>query len=284
MSSDAKTIGIGKCGGFVSLRIALTLAGAIAACPVSATTQIIPGTSLVSGSGLYTDAIGGGYGGEVIMTGGGNGANVGQSRSDDGFSGPIDLGFALPFFGSSYTQFWANNNGNISFNGGVPAYSPFGLTETTNPIIAPFFSDVDTRGAGSGVLHLRNDRPDETILTWDKVGSFSTNDQNLNTFQLIIRGPDANIAAGEGNIGFFYGPLAWETGDSEGFASAGFSDGAGNARLLEGSDAAGLNTRLANNHIWFNLDLTPVAPVPVPAAIWLLGSALLGLVSTRKRR
>ena len=89
------------------------------------------GSAVPIGPGLYyTDVVGGGIGSALIMTGGGSGANVGSSRNDDGFSGPISLGsngFTLNFFGSNYTTFFANNNGNISFGAGVSTFTPAGI-------------------------------------------------------------------------------------------------------------------------------------------------------------
>ena len=50
---------------------------------------IVPQSALIPSTTYYTDLIGGGIGAPVIMTGGGVNANIGQSRNDDGFSGPI---------------------------------------------------------------------------------------------------------------------------------------------------------------------------------------------------
>ena len=111
------------------------LMGGVAAADV----VTIPQSALVPSVNYYTDSVGGGIGSPLVMTGGGNAANVGGMRNDDGFSGPNDLGFTLNFFGNDYTQFWANNNGNISFNGGIAAFTPSGPQGATQPIISPFF-------------------------------------------------------------------------------------------------------------------------------------------------
>ncbi|MGZ6240943.1 MAG: nidogen-like domain-containing protein, partial [Syntrophales bacterium] len=150
----------------------------------------IPDSALVPSTQYYTDVIGGGIGNALLMTGGGNAANVGGSRNDDGFSGPINLGFTLHFFGTDYTQFWANNNGNISFNNGISAFTPTGPQGASQPIISPFFADVDTRNAASGLMYLRNDIANEIIVTWDAVGYFGEHADKLDSFQLVLRGPD----------------------------------------------------------------------------------------------
>ena len=70
---------------------------------------------------------------------------------DDCYSGATALGFTANFFGSNYTQAYVSNNGYATFNSGQGTYTPTGLTAsyTGQPIIAPFFADVDTRGAGT---------------------------------------------------------------------------------------------------------------------------------------
>ena len=125
--------------------------------PVVAHTVVLPQSILTPSTAYYTDRIGGGLGPVAVMTGGGHASGVGDStgRNDDGFSGPIDLGFTFNFFGTDYSTFFANNNGNISFGSGVSAYLPTGPAGTTTPVIAPWFDNVDTRGAKSGVMHVR---------------------------------------------------------------------------------------------------------------------------------
>src|SRR5690606_28691181 len=150
---------------------------------------------LVPTTQLYTDMTGGGIGEIVVTNGGIDGANEGDpsGRNDDGFRGPIELGFTLPFFGADYTQFWANNNGNISFTDGISAYDPEGPVGADLPVISIWFGDVDTRNEASGVLHLRSDIENQIILTWPGVGRYSEQGDLLNTFQMVVRGPDYEV-------------------------------------------------------------------------------------------
>src|SRR6185369_8621844 len=108
---------------------------------------------------------------------------------DDNSSGFIDVSSIFPggmnFFGTTYNGFYINNNGNITFGSPLGTYTPFALTGATgNPIIAPFFADVDTRGAvgntspggnstGTNLVYYNLDPVNGTItITWNDVGYF----------------------------------------------------------------------------------------------------------------
>ena len=268
-----------------------------ASLPAVAQVVTIPQSALNAyGGGLYTSS----FGTQMVTTDGGNEANVGavNGRNDDGFRGPINLGFTLAnFFGTDYTQFYLNNNGNITFQNGLAAYTPEGPQGATAPVIAPFFADVDTRGQRSGVVYY-NVTPDQVVITWDHVGYFNAHDDKLDTFQLVVRGAGYDVPTGEGTIGFFYGDMNWETGDASGGAGGfdgtpaaiGFGDGQQNGFVLAGSTVDGIAQVVNDKYIWFNInqqgDPTPVSSVPEPEtnALMLLGLGALGLAVRRRKQ
>jgi hypothetical protein len=267
------------------------------ALPMAAQTTISDSQLKPDGGNLYTNS----FGNVVVMTGGGNAAGIGDpsGRNDDGFSGPINLGFSLNFFGQNYTTFYINNNGNISFGNGIAAYTPSGPTGANEPIISPFFADVDTRNPASGVVHF-SQLANEDIITWDSVGYYDSNANKLDTFQLILRGPGYAIPAGQGQIGFYYGSMQWETGDASGGtngfggtpAAVGFGDGNGHGEVLAGSVENGISSIVNDEYIWFDLSSTgvPVTPPPTsgtpePASVGfvLAGIGVLGYAARRFR-
>ena len=77
---------------------------------------------------------------------------AGLQRNDDGSSSAIDItpifgSQGLNFFGHQYTSLYINNNGNITFAAASSQFTPDAINAgVDNPIIAPFWADVNTRG------------------------------------------------------------------------------------------------------------------------------------------
>src|SRR5579863_339182 len=58
---------------------------------------------------------------------------------------PITLPFPVDFYGHEYSSIYLNNNGNLTFGQPLSEYTPESLNQLNIPMIAPFWSDVDTR-------------------------------------------------------------------------------------------------------------------------------------------
>jgi len=171
---------------------------------------------------LLIDNLGGDAGyGELAM-----------SANDDGSSNLLNLNFTANFFGNEYANFYINNNGNITFNSPVSSYTPEAFPSSSQPMIAPFWADIDTRGTGAVYVGAAN--ADTTVITWDGVGFYASHTELTNTFQLVLRDmSDTTGVSGDFNIEFRYEELTWTTGDASsgvaGFggtpAQAGFDAG-----------------------------------------------------------
>ncbi len=83
------------------------------------------------------------------------------SQRDDDYVGPLGIGFTFKFYGKSYTQFYIDSNGFLSFadNGrSYYTYSKFSLPIPSRPnnIVAPFWEDFNpdsTQGGGGTIRY-----------------------------------------------------------------------------------------------------------------------------------
>ena len=130
--------------------------------------------------------------------------------NDDESSALINIPFNFNLYGQNYTSMYINNNGNITFNGPLITFNATAFPSTGNAIVAPFWADVDTRGAGQVLYKVT---PTALYVNWVGVGYFNQQSDKLNTFQLIItNGSDPVIE--EGNVAFCYQDMQWTTGSA----------------------------------------------------------------------
>lgn len=153
-----------------------------------------------------------------------------MNPNDDGSSNLLDLNFEVNFFGTTYNSFFINNNGNISFNNSVSSFTPVAFPSSSEPMIAPFWADVDTRGGGA--VYVAAPNSDTAVITWNNVGYYSQNNELTNNFQLVLRDRSADGVAGDFDIEFRYDRLEWTTGDA-----SGGNDGFGGTPAQAGFDA-----------------------------------------------
>lgn len=136
-----------------------------------------------------------------------------MNPNDDGSSGLITLPFNFCFYGSTQTNMYINNNGNISFGDQYTSFSSNPFPDASFVMIAPFWSDVDTRGSGQIWFKVTSSY---IIVRWQDVGYYSQQTDKLNDFQLILSdGTDPIIPAGN-NVAFCYGDMQWTTGAGSG--------------------------------------------------------------------
>ncbi len=211
--------------------------------------------------------------------------------------------FTINFYGTLFSDVWVNNNGNVTFNTALSAYTPVPLSSMGLGIIAPFWADVDTRNSASGVVTYGNGTVDNHSafgVDWVNVGYYSEHADKLLSCQLVII-DRSDIASGDFDMEFNYEQVQWEWGDvSVGDPPrAGFSDGVGNGFELPGSGVEGafMDTNLVTGLIYNSLnssepgqyvfdfrDGTPLASVPEPnlMAIFCLGAG--GLAFLRRNQ
>jgi hypothetical protein len=172
------------------------------------------------------------------------------ARNDDQSTGQVGIGFSANFFGTTYTDLYVNNNGNVTFNGPLSTYTPFGLLATSTPIIAPFFADVDTRSGGLPVTYGASTVNGRTAfgVNWVDVGYYNQQSNPLNSFQLVMI-DRSDTGAGNFDFEFNYDTIGWETGSASSSggtnglggnsARAGYSNGSSASFEIAGSGVNG---------------------------------------------
>jgi VCBS repeat-containing protein len=171
--------------------------------------------------------------GHNLINGLGGSSGFGETdlaQGDDNSSSAIDItavfgATGLNFFGQHYTSLYINNNGNITFNAAASQFTPSVITAgANNPIIAPFWADVDTRGGaatatpggnstGANRVHYDLDTVNGVMtVTWDDVGYYNSQTNKLNAFQVQL----ISVGNGDFDIVFRYEDINWTTGSASG--------------------------------------------------------------------
>ncbi|TFD72878.1 nidogen-like domain-containing protein [Cryobacterium gelidum] len=111
------------------------------------------------------------------------------------------------------------HNGNVTFDGPLSTFTPFGLIAASTPIIAPSFADVDTRGGESDLVRYGYgetvfDGHNAFCVNWVNVGYYSGGTDKLNSFQLLLV-DRSDKGAGAFDIVFNYDKIQWEVGSGK---------------------------------------------------------------------
>ena len=152
----------------------------------------------------------------------------------DDISGPVtNLGFDVNFLGQSFSSLYVNSNGNLTFGSPLMAFSPVPLNQLGAMVVAPFFADVDNSIAGQVSYGTGSvDGRAAFGATWAGVPYHGTAPAGLNSFQAVLI-DRADTGAGNFDLEYNYGQIAWEAGDFSGgvgglggsSARAGYSGG-----------------------------------------------------------
>jgi hypothetical protein len=232
-------------------------------------------------------------------------------RTDDGYSGRVDIGFTINFLGNEYSQLFVNNNGNVTFDSALSAYTPLNLTTTGRVIIAPFFADVDTRFSGSPVTYGTGTYNGYTAFgaNWVDVDYYygTASHTALNSFQLLLV-DRSDVGAGDFDIVFNYDAIQWETGTASGgsvsgglggqSARVGWSNGTGSEGSFYELAGSAVNGSFVDGGLYALSGMTytfevrngvvspPISLIPEPET-WLMllaGLGVVGAVSMRRHR
>jgi hypothetical protein len=206
------------------------------------------GASRAEAQACTEDRPGRRYCGADLVAGLGGPADYGATGqclgpNDDGSSRAIDITAAFPgglnFFGTTYRSVYLNTNGNITFNGSVGTFTPAPFPVSDQPMIAPYWADVDIRSeacdefcdfdpatfesdcltsctnpADNGVWY--HFEPGRAIFTWDNVHYFNCHPDRQMSFQLILTAAEGcgGASSTDFSVEFRFNKCQWDTGDA----------------------------------------------------------------------
>lgn len=169
--------------------------------------------------------------------------------NDDSSSNLLNLPFSIQFFGNTYNSFFVNNNGNVSFGSPLSAYTPSPFPIASQPMIAPYWGDVDTRSQpGGGAVYIASPSANSVVATWHNVGVYPADNSLINDFQMTLL-DRSDTGSGNFDIEFRYNQLQWISGAASSGVAAQAGYDAGDLThffALPGSLTNGI-LQLANN-------------------------------------
>ena len=183
-----------------------------------------------------------------------SGSGTAISLSDDAAQS-VDLPFAFPFYGETYSDVDVVSNGFLNFGAASTAYANASIPSAAAPnaIIAPFWDDLNPSSGGSVYYEDRGDG--SFVVQWDAVPPFSGG--GMSTFQAILYA--------DGRMLFQYDAMTAATNS----ASIGIENGAGSVGLQVAYNTSyaesGLAVLIAPPATWL-ADVTPGSGTLAPGA------------------
>lgn len=117
-----------------------------------------------------------------------SGVGTPVSLGDDSYAGPIDIGFAFPFYENSYTQLYICSNGLITFGGYTIAYENSNIPNSAVPnnFIAPWWDDLNLSAYGN-VYYYHDVSEQRFIVSFVGVPKYyGGSGSGSNTFEVIL--------------------------------------------------------------------------------------------------
>jgi hypothetical protein len=127
---------------------------------------------------------------------------------DDGFAGPVAIGFSFPFYEKAYTQLYVSTDGLVTLENGVIDTSNQLLPHDVKPnnLIAPLWMDLNTchvRPCTNKVFTKLLSSPDRFVIQWTEVVRYGSTEKQ--TFQVVLYKT--------GNIEFRYKTITGNLGE-----------------------------------------------------------------------
>lgn len=146
---------------------------------------------------------------------------TGWNGFDNGFAGPVPIGFDFKFYGASYNQLYVGSNGYVSFGNGfgaIPTNYPLPQPSDPNNMVALFAGDMylHNYGQDSTVRYQTLSNPTRLIVQFDRLYRCCSA-YDAYTFQVVIY-PSGNIEAR-------YKQLGWAYNHTVGIENANGTDG-----------------------------------------------------------
>jgi len=215
-------------------------------------------------------------------------------------AGPINIGFEINFFDTNFSRLYVNSKGHVTFGSETSTwnyeYYQYYPSVTAMAVIAPFWSDVDTRYPGNTAVYgnITYEEHNAFAVNWVNVDYYPSNSSHTahNSFQLIIV-DRSDVGVGDFDFIFNYDTIQWANmGWGDPFVGYGFKGELYGFVTDTSNTLFTLNSNQLPYSSW-NLDVTghyvfevrggKVVTILEPET-WAMLLAGLGFVSTITRR